>query len=241
MAERIKILSMGRWYWGGLGCQEIGSFLVGTFGGTLPVNSVNVGSHQIWSGRLSMWRVCMCFFRFSMWKDAKSQRGKFVCGKDGRLTFKCWWGLALSRSKSFALCFFLLQIFFILLVDELQIHQGNVGVLVGNLRLLTINSMLALMRSNLGVGGSATPHQPSGVDQGVKILAIRLQQKSKQRILRGEKIKPLIWNCSVFSPVQLSNMPPCHCSVTRKFTTSSFAVKKTGKKELTREKFHPNL
>ena len=138
--------------------------------------------------------------------------------------------------------FFSSSDFLILLVDELQIYQGNVGVLVGNLRLLSINSMLALMRSNLGVGGSATtPRQPSGVDQGVKILAIRLQQKSKQRILRGEKIKPLIWNCSVFSPVQLSNMPPCHCSVTRKFTTSSFAVKKTGEKELTREKFHPNL
>ena len=41
---------------------------------------------------------------------------------------------------------------------------------------LLILSMQALMRSNLGFGGgAATPHQPLGVDQGVKILAIQLQ------------------------------------------------------------------
>ena len=65
---------------------------------------------------------------------------------------------------------------------------------------LSILSMQALMRSHLVYGGgtAATPHQPSRVDQGVKILAIGLQQKSKQCILRGEKIYPKIWHNSVF-------------------------------------------
>ena len=47
-------------------------------------------------------------------------------------------------------------------------------------------------------------HQPSGVDQGVKILTIG--QKSKQRILRSEKINPQIWHYSVFF---LSECPIC--------------------------------
>ena len=111
-----------------------------------------------------------------IWKDTKSQR-RDIFGTSSSLKML----LMPGPEQIFSLDF---------MVDKLEIHQaGDVGVLVGNLR-LTVNSFDAgsdEIQSSIWEGLLPLTNRRDWVDQGVKILDIGLLQKSKQHILRGWK------------------------------------------------------
>ena len=158
-----------------------------------------------------------------IWKDTKSQR-RDIFGTSSSLKML----LMPGPEQIFSLDF---------MVDKLEIHQaGDVGVLVGNLR-LTVNSFDAgsdEIQSSIWEGLLPLTNRRDWVDQGVKILDIGLLQKSKQHILRGVKkssLKSAIIQFHIFCASACPGVQyaPCHSSLTRKFTTSSFAMKHRGK------------
>ena len=143
----------------------------------------------------------------------------------------CWYETHILEDQLILICP-LTVLKFHIWVDAV-FQRGFRVIMVGTLLIL---SMLALMRSDLCLEGLPLwSDQPLGVDQGVKILDRAATTKNPTNTFESPKESTvLISFCFSFGqfPVYVSNMPPCHSGVTRKFMTSSFAIN-TRQKKLT--------